>query len=178
MKRARPILIWAVVLAVCLAASVLNLRVSLNRKAAALDRAFVSQSGDLGPGVHLDRVDEYSAYLVKLGLKYDLPQTAAVEEARQTLAQAGDNRARYQAFAALRQAAQTLAEALPQAALSSRDLGYVEKYGALLTTEAERCVYTAQDYNRQVEAYQKLLSAFPAGLLRRLAGVREIEVFG
>ncbi len=171
----------AIVLAllVCILASLLGMRLSVNRQTAKLETVFMDNNDGSGKGLgqYLKQIDESAYNLIKLGEQVGAP-TDALVQAREHYAQAKTYGEYYQAYLELCSAADRL-----YADLSGKDLTLQQRdmltkyYTNGINDQKNKLSHMAISFNECVDEYNGIFRTFPMNVFRYLIGVGEAEKF-
>lgn len=127
----------------------------------------------------LEKRLELSYNLVTVARRYlddSEPEVKAVLDARSKLADADSVKEKYLANLELTDATQALSDTMQTCPLSDTDEGYRRSIAADLNSRND--IISRDGYNGMAAAYNEKLSAFPASLFGRLAGLSSLELFG
>lgn len=171
----------AIVIAVliCLLASLFGMRLSVNRKAAKLDKIFMNNDDGSGKGLgqYLRQIDESAYNLIQLGEQVGV-STDSLAQARNRYAQAKTYGEYYQAYLDLCSAADLLYAELSEKELTPQQQDMLTKYYVNgIKDQKNKLSHMAIAFNENVDAYNGIFRTFPLNLFRYLIGVSEAEKF-
>lgn len=168
-----------IALLVCVLASLLGMRLSVNRQAAKLETVYQKNNdgSEKGLGQYLKQIDESASSLIQLGNQHGV-STDALAQARNRYAQAKTYGDDYEAYLDLCSAADRLYADLSGKELTPQQQDMLTKYYENgINDQKNKLSHMAIEFNECVDEYNGILSAFPMSLFRYLIGVGEAEKF-
>lgn len=168
-----------VTVVICLAATLLGMRVSVSKQAAKLEKVFQNNNDGSGKGLgqYLKQIDESAHNLIQLAKQ----EGVAVDElsaARDSYAKSKTYGELYEAYLSLCSAADRLEAELRTKELSEQSREMLQKYYVNgIKDQKDKLSHMAIDFNEAVEDYNKIFKGFPLNVFRYLIGVKEAELF-